>query len=92
MSGHTPGRWHVDRRALFRVADSNDTTICSTGTSTKNRDYWEANAVLISAAPDLLEALEEIDEFAKNPDQLSRNHDGVLAKVRAAIRKAKGDA
>jgi hypothetical protein len=45
---------------------------------------------LIEAAPDLLEALEEIDEFAKNPDQLSRDHDGVLAKARAAIKKAKG--
>lgn len=49
-----------------------------------------ADAALIAAAPELLAALEAVDEFAKNPDQLSRDHDGVLAQVRAAIAKATG--
>lgn len=38
------------------------------------------------AISDKLEkALEAVDEFAKNPGQLSRDHDGVLAQVRAAL-------
>lgn len=40
---------------------------------------------------ELLAALTAVDEFAKNPDQLSRDHDGLLAQVRAIIAKVDGE-
>jgi hypothetical protein len=52
-------------------------------------DRNESNAKLISAAPDLLEALEEIISEAEG--MLTDKYFGNLAKARAAIAKAKGD-
>ena len=64
----------------------------------KGRDQHDiANARLISAAPDLLEALEiwlaDYDEVAANPDFEPFPHVAErVAKTRAAIAKARGEA
>ena len=57
---------------------------------------WQANAVLIAAAPDLLEALQDAYEILgisyplTEPDSDKRGV--VLSKARAALLKAKGEA
>lgn len=55
---HTPGPWEVSRRNAWRVADAHDNTVASTGTdSSISYGAHVANARLIAAAPDMLEAL-----------------------------------
>ena len=84
---HTPGPWHhgqKNKRSVFgkdgwRVAD------CGTAFS-KSDDEMEANARLIAAAPDLLEALKELRDWY-------RENVGLPAcKANAAIDKAEGRA
>lgn len=82
---HTPGPWEVgsfssvnaisDTNVKFRIADATNEYI--------GIDQSDANARLIAAAPELLEALEEIVS--------KENHwDGNLTKAIKAIAKAKG--
>jgi hypothetical protein len=106
MSKFTPGPWFVveDLRdetdgytfiAGYDVqSDSSEIIGCEgiSGDSAENL----ANARLISAAPDLLEALEiwlaDYDEVAANPDFEPFPHVAErVAKTRAAILKAKGE-
>ena len=82
MSGHTPGPWHlraddpcmvVCEAEYFAIAD------CAGGT-----DRDEANARLIAAAPDLLEALQAMCSCEYGTDAALI----AVRKARAAIAKA----
>lgn len=55
-----------------------------------NADRWEADARLIAAAPDLLEALERMTGFMEELD-MNMAHN-VIEQARAAIAKAKAKA
>ena len=87
-AAHTPAPWRVTQ--LQHVVGlgvwsgtpggSNEYRICALGLT--NGASLEANACLIAAAPDLLEALEEI---VKN-DPFQQSSAGIIA--RAAIAKA----
>jgi hypothetical protein len=85
---HTPGPWvtgqHggvIDRRgcAVAKVQEMPG----------QDCGEVEANASLLSAAPDMLAALEELlaDKYLSDPINADR-----MAKARAAIAKAKGEA
>lgn len=73
MSKHTPGPWNIATepsgvRARHIVADTY-TTVCSFLTSVKNMcepEEINANARLIAAAPDLLEAVKGFWQWAEN--------------------------
>ena len=100
MSAHTPGPWHAccaTTEAHYVFAEDGETTICqpyhndpalpeydsACGIVTKEQRL--ANAHLIAAAPELLEAL----EFA-----LHANYSNLMDmkfKAAAAIAKAKGE-
>ena len=89
---HTPGPWRVtyDGTAYF-VQEHLKTEVLSVdehGNPCEWSKEREDNARLISAAPELLEALEEIVSAADGDgwNQL----DGNLRKARAAIAKATG--
>lgn len=94
---HTPGPWHINE-------DQKD---CGAGKlSIEAKDEYfiaqvdesvsqEANAKLIAAAPELLEALRELDEcYCEAGNDLSKEdrhrHRMTLIKARAAIEKATG--
>lgn len=90
MNKHTPGPWNRIKgdRNVYSAAG----TVCKTpailggGSAATN---WEANARLIAAAPDLLEALEALLDYAESgwdhfPD--------VSVNARAAIARARGEA
>ena len=91
---HTPGPWFVPTKSFgtlyveARIGGGMLQEVAAVGPTEKS-EQQEANARLISAAPDLLEALEKIEKAAFatvcNPEWIA-NH------ARAAIAKATGDA
>lgn len=67
MNKHTPGPWGISRRTATGVVAKGERGICSTGGYSDSRVDGatlnaenEANARLISAAPDMLAELERI--------------------------------
>jgi hypothetical protein len=94
---HTPGPWQIYPAPypLIETADGIAVakTDCSlnrvSGKWVEDRETRAANAALISAAPDLLAALEELlaDTYLSHPINADR-----MANARAAILKAKGEA
>jgi hypothetical protein len=97
MSKHTPGPWQAKGLAVDSAGDK-FLRICQMSrvrfteadrtVHEISDDTAEANARLISAAPDLLEALEEyVRDFGDNEDYDSQR---MAAKARAAIAKATG--
>ena len=90
MRQHTPGPWHVNE--LGNVADKTRIVIGVIATTFESYS-GEANARLIAAAPDLLEALEWCaDTLAVFVDDGSAAPDSVVGKnlttARAAIARA----
>ena len=99
---HTPGPWEVGSTGII-TAKSATTFICDTRKSAKRflppNAEIDANARLIAAAPELLEALESIannrlsvdvpnDEIDKH--DYAQGWDELVKIARAAIAKAKG--
>lgn len=88
MSEHTPGPWFIAEEP-----DIEGLTIIETG---RLEDYPVSrcetrNANLIAAAPDLLGALEEAEEFIdRHSEDWYISGQELLAKTRKAIAKAKG--
>lgn len=98
---HTPGPWKIDpdkRPGMEwnRHIDAEGLTICFMSNSNgmhPERDL--ANARLIAAAPELLEALDRIAMIYENPEppslhELSARAYDMRCIARAAIAKAKG--
>lgn len=104
-SKHTPGPWFIPKYGDIDEAEINFThpngktyTIAKAFSGLGGNDFKEqhANAHLIAAAPDLLEALEEIAQGmgAYNVDPLEHANNVIeeaKSIARAAIAKAKGD-
>lgn len=89
---HTPGPWHVDSSmAAYRVA-SDSVVICELfGVAIPPQPAVEhANAHLIAAAPELLEALEEMVAMMDCGDEPGAGSEW-HAKAVAVIAEAKGD-
>lgn len=85
---HTPGPWE-----LHRVDTSSGDEIHDVADNAHIATVWksnraEDNAKLIAAAPELLEALEECLQWAKNQGW----HQPGVDSCKAAIAKAKGPA
>lgn len=93
---HTPGPWTVDRPSAPKYA----TGINADGfqvvlwlpdpeKSSKTREELDANARLIAAAPEMLEALELVyRDLIANGENADAEQ---LTVVKTAIRKAKGE-
>lgn len=96
MSGHTPGPWLVERDpeagyAKFGIYSPDDHPVVSHFHAIEN----EADAILIAAAPDLLEALEtfvaEYVDLVQSGDAGFWNpeHEPKVIMARKAIAKAR---
>ena len=88
MSEHTPGPWSICNDGF--VYDKNGERVCSPHSTLpggerykQHRKSWQQNARLIAAAPDLLEALKQIDEQTVEGGRIN-------TLARAAIAKAEG--
>lgn len=111
MSKHTPGPWETDRNnvhagqiAVVHHCLGNDWVEIWSPTWPEVGETQEANARLIAAAPDLLEAAKDVtamlelfaDELRikESADGISRQSDDAfrkLADLRAAIAKAEAE-
>jgi hypothetical protein len=88
MSKHTPGPWQVEKESgshsiTNRSFEGDEWCIAEVY---KETDMAMANANLIAAAPDLLEALIDVRRALE-----MANFTGELAVVDAAIARAKGE-
>lgn len=87
---HTPGPWTVMREEYFDGVPLVKRWVrgpqLSNAPEGEEAERAEADASLIAAAPDLLDALEEL--LSADPDMPS--YGSTLDKAEAAIRKAKG--
>jgi hypothetical protein len=86
---HTPGPWHIDHddrpgmKWNHHICGSNGRAVCLITHS----ETADANARLIAAAPELLEALQAIVDQEQSGDEETHMHD--MADIaRAAIAKA----
>jgi hypothetical protein len=97
----TPGPWEIVKvnpdRALIRNTATDDAHAPGYLAEVRNVGAaWQANAALIAAAPDLLKALEEVDEMLDGQEDIDGNGGPnnamrLLPIVRAAIAKATGE-
>ena len=95
---HTPGPWKVDQTWALIVGPKMEeiAAVHSSMPSGGNRVSWrqtaEANARLIAAAPDLLQALESllVELGKKGGNTPASEFRGMWETARAAIAKAEG--
>lgn len=75
MSKHTPGPWNIEFRPehwerRWEISESDGACICvGDDWETPFRSEGDANARLISAAPDLLEACQTFAEWLRREDE-----------------------
>lgn len=105
MSGYTKGPWRLQDGHYPSMKEINgpsfNITVVMSATDISFEEYLrrDADARLIAAAPDLLEALEDLvksnvehnKRVAEIVGKPTGWHDGYLDKGRAAIAKAKGE-
>ncbi len=87
MREHTDGPWTATKKSShYQITDLGDFPLAEVyGMSAFGPELCEANARLISAAPDLLAALEEVDAWVEKMPEAMRH------RVRLAIGKAVGE-
>lgn len=95
MSKHTPGRWSVTADGLVQGGERPIARLVSASLMAGSITEREANARLIVAAPDLLEALRLVTDALNDPavgdyEQWKRDCKIATHKARAAIAKAEG--
>lgn len=99
MRKHTPGPWFLEEPytgtnrypVTFDRGDNSRGTIAECYGQGGTREEVTVNALLIAAAPDLLEALEAISGWASDEGPLAgKGPMSISAFARAAIAKAKG--
>jgi hypothetical protein len=87
---HTPGPWEQDSNSVGLItADIDGMEVCFVDAKDRTPAENEANARLISSAPEMLEALQGILDIGKR-DLTNPKYDGFFASAEAAIQKAKG--
>lgn len=89
MSEYTKGPWRVSDQVSHRVVDD-FATIAHCNVSSRFTNEAEANARLISAAPELLEALKAAEIGLMLCAPLPGYDMNTLHLIRAAIAKAEG--
>lgn len=88
---HTPGPWMVEGRTVYALNEDGYNRFSALVQDAHTPgDELEANAQLIAAAPELLEALEQFVAWVDAPCE-SAFSDSQLASARAAIAKATGE-
>ena len=87
---HTKGPWVISKHGSLDGANGEDVGISGLGITIQHYEdkTGEANAQLIHAAPDMLEALKALEGVAKFGGRMSIL--GELENARAAIAKAEG--
>jgi hypothetical protein len=95
---YTPGPWRAEgwKNVVVNLPTGETIALCP-GPKYAPLEVFQANAALIAAAPDLLEALEAAYSVLRNvdsrtlPEPLMVEHVSTLPVIRAAIAKARGE-
>ncbi len=91
---HTPGPWNYlyDGRGDHTIVDAYGRVLAVTWGVPIDRGTEEANARLIASAPELLEALEDVESKIMDYEarRINWRPEDFLMRVRAAISKARG--
>lgn len=90
MSKHTPGPWPVLRRRSGSIT-SIGPCVADEYAGIAWLDVGEADAILMAASPDLLEALEDAVNWFRQLKDWCGVGDPNIEKYQAAIAKAKGE-
>jgi hypothetical protein len=97
MSKHTPGPWVRDGYGTIKTPSGKTLRVTGVAMPCGGRpgDFAEvdANSDLLTAAPELLEALKRAEEFLERSTEYRVGHPGfeqANAQARAAIAKAEG--
>lgn len=93
MSKHTPGPWEVRKNEPWVIAKAygNMKSVVHLNLPIEQSEEQRANARLIAAAPDLLEALElMLDRFRDTEGSHGQWEEEATENARAAIAKATG--
>ena len=85
---HTPGPWTANGRFVFD--ESHGAPIAMAQCASVSMEDAEANARLMAAAPDLLAVCMALLAKAVPFDSVTAD-DGIIADMRAAVAKAKGE-
>jgi len=90
---HTPAPWHLDDKGVVYGGEyCIAITECYSAIKSKSKKERDANARLITAAPELLHALQLLTNprylVASNPFNSSAEHHPFIEKARLAIAKA----
>lgn len=91
MSSHTPGPWNVNRKRIGTIEHTDPSGLVDTVafTSGDTSGSPSANARLIAAAPDLLEACEAVWQSCDSEGRIMLPANGItITNLRAAIAKA----
>lgn len=88
---HTPGPWRADASHVRFSVNTDTLHIAMVNIMGMPINEARANALLISSAPEMLEALEMVGPFLARYDYLEPNGDELIIKVADAIAKAKGE-
>ncbi len=86
MSQHTPGPWHVAGGVQIRTDRHQIAKVWM-----MRQGEGQANARLISAAPELLDALESLIAIEDSVDPMGLLHGVASMKARVLIAKIKGE-
>lgn len=88
MTKHTPGPWGIIKGEFGPVIFSGETgAMVAQPVRGSSDDERQANARLLSAAPDLLQSLKEVVDWL----EIAENKSVMHTKARAAIEKATGE-
>jgi len=95
---HTPGPWEISHTSTKKISSSSRLIIADgdkwvgfaygTALGVENIEMAEANAKLIAAAPDMLEALSQAIELVRKTRYSSDETQRVYDSIQAAIDKA----
>lgn len=93
MSKHTPGPWYwapkADGAVFIKSDDTRPLHKTVAQVASNELSAMEANARLIAAAPELLEALRDVTEYLEN-NRVTAREAALLRSATAAIDKAEG--
>jgi hypothetical protein len=92
MSAHTPGPWETDERFITR-GNTSLAEVFDVSLDIKAQGEGDANARLIAAAPDLLDALKDAKHVLRLADRSAaweQERDRVVGCIEDAIEKAGG--
>jgi len=82
----TKGKWVINN-TKYQILNENKNPLCDVWNFNKSQEEYEANAKLISCAPEMLDMLIEILDYLKSDNQ-AEAEEMLIYKTKELIKKA----